>query len=693
MKKLKTTSFANNLHFLVIPIILIALALRYPYLWCLFIIYLIYIIKNRIFIKNIIFISLISTVVFMVALNHKSNKDEGFTGVIVDVSDTKYKIRSGFEYIYVYSKEEFRVGDRVEVKGSASEIKEESYKNGFSYKLYLKYNKIYNVYYNPKITYLKHYHTISGLKHNLINYYNQKLGSDISNYLNTLVFGYNTLDEETSNGIKTLGISHLFAISGFHIMLIFKALYFILNKIFKNDFIITPIISIFFIFYIFFTSFNISILRSSIMLILMLYNKLYNKLYTTLDNLSFSIIIALIINPLYIYQTSFILTYLITFVLIIASYLCKSKHKIISSIKITFLAFMASLPIVCNINGSINLISILLVPIFTFIVGYILLPYMFSLLILPTLKNIGIIKLFNYILNFTSNYNIKIRVGYINIYFILIYYLLFILILIMIESKKKNKMLIFISFFYLLLITNLSITCRYYKITMIDVGQGDSILLTLPFNKGSMLIDSYGYNLNYLKHEGIRNLDYLILTHTDSDHIEGYKDIIDEYNVKNVYTNIYDDIEGVTKYLKSDDSFYFGDILVSVLSPISNLDSKNNNSLVLQMNICGLTFLFTGDIEESAEEALIKKYGSKLRSDVLKVAHHGSSTSSTSNFIKYVNPRYSLISLGKDNKYKFPHESTILNLSKSYIYRTDLYGNINIKLNSSKFYISGYKKV
>lgn len=693
MKKLKTTSLCNNLHFLIIPPILIGASFYYPIFLCFLFIYYIYILKKHIFVKHIIIISIIFVSLFFIFNNHKSTKDSGFSGVVVEKSDNKYMVKSGFEYVIVYTNSTLTPGDKIKVEGESVIIKEESYKNGFNYKKYLKSKKIYNVYYNPSINKVKHYNNISYLRYKIINYYQNRLDTDTASYLNTLLFGYNNLDQGSKDGIKNIGISHLFAISGFHIMLIYKIISFILSKFIKNEYITTPIISSFFLFYIFFTSFNISILRSSIMLILMLYLKLYNKLYTSLDRLSISMLIALIINPGYLYQTSFILTYLVTFVLIITSDITKSKTKLVSDFKLNTIAFLASIPIVININGSINLLSIILVPFFTFIVGYVLIPYMLLLLFIPHLKNIGIIKVFNKILNILSNYHFKVRMPYINIYFIIIYYILFLLILIMIESKKKNYKLIFISFFFLLLISNINILNRYYEINMIDVGQGDSMLISLPYNKGNMLVDSYGYNLGFLKNKGIKKLDYIILTHTDNDHIEGYLDIAREYKVKKVITNVYDDTEGVTNYYKGGDSFYLGDILINVLSPSINMEDKNNNSLVMQLKICDYTILLCGDIEKEAEEELVSRYGSKLRSDILKVAHHGSATSSTKTFINCVNPRYSLISLGLNNKYKFPDSSVLKTLSKSIVYRTDLCGNITIKISNSKFSIKTYKKM
>lgn len=693
MKKLKITSLYNNFHFLIIPPLLIGAAFYYPVVLVILFIYYLYILKKHLFIKQIIIISILFTAIFFSFNNYKSTKDNGFSGIVCEKSDTKYKVLSGFEYVIIYSNDSLIPGDKIKVEGQSATIKEESYENGFNYKKYLRSKKTYNVYYNPKIDKIKHYNDLSYLRYKIINFYQSRLDDSTSTYLNTLIFGYNNLDTATKDGIKNIGISHLFAISGFHIMIMYKIISFILSKFIKNEYITTPIITLFFLFYILFTSFNISILRSSIMLIIMLYSKIYNKLYTSLDRLSISLFIVLIINPGYLYQTSFILTYLITFVLIITSSITFSKHKIISSLKLNTIAFLASLPIVININGSVNILSIILVSVFTFIVGYILIPYMLILLFIPSLYSIGIIKVFNKMISILSNYHLKIRMPYLNIYFIIIYYILFMLILIMIEEKKKNYKLIFISIFFFLLIANINVLKRYYEITMIDVGQGDSMLISLPYNKGSMLIDSYGYNLGYLKNKGVKRLDYLVLTHTDSDHTEGYEDIIKEYRVKKVITNAYDDIQGITDYVKAGDSFYFGDILINVLSP--NLDYKdiNNNSLVLQFKVCDYTILLTGDIEKEAEEDLVSIYGSKLRSDILKVAHHGSATSSTSNFIKYVNPRYSLISVGLNNKYKFPSSTVLKTLSKSSIYQTDLCGNITIKISNSKFSINPYKKI
>ncbi|MGM9970986.1 MAG: DNA internalization-related competence protein ComEC/Rec2 [Anaeroplasmataceae bacterium] len=682
----------NNIHFLVIPPLLIGLSFKYIIFVIPLIIYLIYIIKKRILVKPILILSSIFLCLFFIYNNYKTTIKNSFNGVVIEHKDNKYVLLSGMEFIIVYSNEEFKVGDKLNISGDKSYISSESYKYGFSYKDYLATKRIYNIYKNPKIEYLKHYHTISGLKDNMINYFKSKVSDTSYNYLLTLTLGYNMLDDTEEDNISSLGITHLFCISGFHVNLMYMALYYLLSKLTNKEGLKGNIISIFFIFYILLTGFSISILRSSIMIIISTYKEKYNRLYTPLDVLSFSCLIVLFINPLYLYQTAFILTYLITFFLIIGGNITKSDNKKITVFKTTLLAFFSSLPIIININGSINLLSIIFVPIFTIIVGYFLLPLSFIMLVFPILSKLKIFEIFDLIINILSKIKVfNISISYINIYFVIIYYIFFILFLIMLENARFNKKLVLISFIYLLFIINIKYLNPYYHITMIDVGQGDSILIRLPNNKGNMLIDSFGYNINYLKYLGIDSLDYLVLTHSDSDHIKTALEVINKFKVKEIYTSYYDNIDFSTKKIKSGDSFYLGDIKIDVLGPINNDSLLNNNSLVLKMKIYNYTFLETGDIEYNAEMDLIKKYGNKLKSDILKVAHHGSDSSSNKEFINYVDPKISLISVGNENKYGFPSRKVLDVLKKSDIYRTDINGNIDIKISKTGIKVNHYR--
>jgi competence protein ComEC len=227
----------------------------------------------------------------------------------------------------------------------------------------------------------------------------------------------------------------------------------------------------------------------------------------------------------------------------------------------------------------------------------------------------------------------------------------------------------------------------YYKITFIDVGQGDSTLIQTHHGKCNILIDSYN-NLDYLESLGTNHIDYIFISHFDKDHVSTLNDIIDDYKVKMIY---YSEKSVTEEYIKNDnwinlnagDELNIEGVRISVLGPLKDYNSLNLNSLVLKIYINSNTFLFTGDINEEVEFELIDIYGSQLKSDVLKVAHHGSESSSTIDFVNAVSPKICLIGVGKDNKYGHPNGEVIKRLKQLgiKIYRTDECGEIFLQIN------------
>lgn len=257
-----------------------------------------------------------------------------------------------------------------------------------------------------------------------------------------------------------------------------------------------------------------------------------------------------------------------------------------------------------------------------------------------------------------------------------------------------------ISFFLLLLLVGFSVagTSGELIIHYLDLGQADSILLELPNNE-IMLIDagnnSDGQKLvNYLREQGIDTIDYLIGTHPHADHIGGLDDVIENFVIGRIYmpevihtTKTFEDVllavqrkgkkitparAGVSILNESELKIYF-------LSPIRNdYDDLNHYSAVIKVDFLNKSFLFTGDAEIPNEEEMIEKYGSSLKSHVLKVGHHGSNTSTSEEFIEKVVPDYAVISVGKDNSYGHPSALVIQRLQNHgvKIYRTDLQGTI-----------------
>lgn len=255
------------------------------------------------------------------------------------------------------------------------------------------------------------------------------------------------------------------------------------------------------------------------------------------------------------------------------------------------------------------------------------------------------------------------------------------------------------------------------KIYFIDVGQGDSTLIKTIQNK-TILIDGGGSEfgsfdvgenilLPYLLDRRITKIDYIIISHFDSDHVEGLFAVLENLQVKNIIISKQgEESENLNKFksivetkntnvlvVKKGDNIKIDKYsYIEVLFPTEQLIQENvlnNNSIVFKFNTIGLNMLFTGDIEEIAETRLIQMYSGTniLKSDILKVAHHGSKTSSTEKFLQLVSPKIALIGVGEDNNFGHPNEIVLerLRAYTSLIYRTDLNGEIIITTNGRRF--------
>lgn len=230
-------------------------------------------------------------------------------------------------------------------------------------------------------------------------------------------------------------------------------------------------------------------------------------------------------------------------------------------------------------------------------------------------------------------------------------------------------------------------------VTVIDVGQGDSVLITLGDN--AMLIDAAQSSapvLEELREHNIDDIDVLIATHPHDDHIGGMKDIVEGYDIGVVYmadthsdTKVYRQLIEIIgersipiKEAYAGIEFRFGSAVCTFVSPGRYADEgANNESAALFIDYYDSEFLFTGDMEKKAEKAVLSD-GYLIDADVLKAAHHGSSTGTTKEFLNAVTPDYAAVSCGAGNKYGHPHEET-LELFEAYgtsVLRTDISGDI-----------------
>ncbi|WP_238904274.1 ComEC/Rec2 family competence protein [Clostridium sp. YIM B02506] len=239
-------------------------------------------------------------------------------------------------------------------------------------------------------------------------------------------------------------------------------------------------------------------------------------------------------------------------------------------------------------------------------------------------------------------------------------------------------------------------TSNMVKVHFIDVDQGDAILI--QYKDKNMLIDSSTQKaedkfLDYLKKLNIKKFDAVIATHPDEDHIGNMDEVIKKYSITNFYapksTSTTKAFESMIRELKNKDLKikplkagstidFDSDVQLEVFAPNSDsYEDANNYSPIIKLTYGNNSMLFTGDAEKLSEKETLKK-GYNLESDVLKVGHHGSSTSTSKDFLKAVNPSIAIISCGKNNKYGHPHKETIKALEDNKVkyYRTDLDGTI-----------------
>lgn len=230
----------------------------------------------------------------------------------------------------------------------------------------------------------------------------------------------------------------------------------------------------------------------------------------------------------------------------------------------------------------------------------------------------------------------------------------------------------------------------------IDIGQGDAELVSCDGEY--MLIDGGDVDkgealAEYLEENGVERLEYVVCTHGHADHCGGLDEVISGFEVGEVLTSPYPGDRKVYEVFvdtceecgvnvsapEMGESFFLGEASFNFIGPLEDYDDLNANSLVMRLEYGQTSFLFTGDTTARAEKDLCNE-GVKLKCDVLKVAHHGSSGSSCYRFLYEAQPSIAVISCGKDNSYGHPHEETVSRLvdCDARIYRTDTDGSVII---------------
>lgn len=581
-----------------------------------------------------------------------------------------------------------------------------------------------------------------------------------------LILGDKTnVSEEIQENFEITNLSHILAVSGMHITYLIIGMQIVFEKV-AGKRITNIIMIVFLILYMILAGSSPSVVRSVIMGILTIFSKLVYRKNDIINSISISLLILLIINPYVIENIGLQLSYLGTLGIVLFQknissildininkdkykYKIKKESKIISKIKemlsVSISAQILIFPIMIfhfnlfsiyflltNLLASIIIGPIIIISFLVIILSFIFLPiaklisYLLSFLIQLLLL---ITKMAN--LPFSKIYFPTPKIYKIIIYYILIFILNFLYkvyktknqtgttkrvrnIVAVVkykirENRDKVKKVSIIVFLGILVINFIP---KDLKIHFVDVGQGDCTFIETPKNK-TILIDGGGdfgnYDvgkntlLPYILDRGYTKIDYLFISHFDTDHVKSALTILEELNVKNAYiSKQFEDSENYKEFLKivkkKDISVTIlkkGDVVkleknleFEIIWPDNKKIIKenilNNNALVMRLKYKEFSMLFTGDIEKEAEIEILKNTSKeKLECDILKIAHHGSKTSSKQEFLDVAKPKIALIGVGKNNLFGHPNENVLERLKEKNckIYRTDLDGEISIKIN------------
>lgn len=674
--------------------------------------------------------------------------------------------------IIIYSQDSFcRAGDYVYVKVKLKDFEEPTNEGQFNARAYytsagINYQGIFKETVN--IT-----SRAGALKTGLINIsdyiknvYDNTFTEKNAGTMRAIVLGdRSVLDDEVKEAYKKNGISHILAISALHITMVGMSVYGMLKKFIR----IIPaavLSSIIMLSYLYITGNSVSAGRAVIMILVFMLADVLGRTSDGANTLGLAVVILIIINPYYISNLGFRMSFFAMTGIIFVKPVFSNKETVmlffrkkktdsltatlvyrhITDMLITGLCVqIATLPVVLCMSGQIAIISLLLniivIPlmsvimisgIFTGIIGFISMK--------AALWTAGageyILDLYSWLCEMASGSSGTVIVtGHPPEKAVILYYVFLIAWCGIYYVKGFSCIsVVYRNVLAAVLYIIITMQLRYdigcsMKISMLDVGQGDAIVLQTSegfnalFDGGSTSKKDTGrYRIySYLKYAGVRSLDYVFISHPDKDHVSGIFELIDmcdnTFEIKNIVLPDINDTQGTLSEISEaayraginvlhagrGDAVSAESLNISCVHPCKNYnyESTNDYSAVYLISLGNFSMLMTGDAESRAERCMIqdvRKSGDKLDLqklsgiNVLKTGHHGSRGASSEEFLKFVKPETALISCGADNSYGHPHKETIqrFKAAGTKVYRTDEGGEIMVRVWDSSYEVETY---
>ncbi|WP_270744929.1 DNA internalization-related competence protein ComEC/Rec2 [Lactococcus petauri] len=592
------------------------------------------------------------------------------------------------------------------IEGTLEIPEEQRNFSGFDYRKYLRTQGISRLLKIEKIEGFeeKHDFDLRLVRRKAILWTQEHFPSPMSSYMTGLLFGWLDKDfEEMGELYTSLGIIHLFALSGMQVNFFIELLRNILLRLGLSRKLVYFIQIPFSIFYAFLTGLSLSILRALLQKNIPIKN--------SSDRFSITFLLLMIFSPYFLLTTGGQLTMLYSFLITFFSQKFNELKGLKRALLDSTVLAVGVLPLLIFHFHSFQPLSIILTLLFSLIFDFLLLPGLLFVLLLSlfgidlTLLNPFFIILESIVRLVGSLFDKPIVFGKPNLIFLLLLFMLSGLALDFYRKRNWNLVVIIVLFFLFFLVKN----PKHPNITMVDVGQGDSILLQDRWNSQNILIDTGGrlkiradeqwkeviYKSNaestllpYLRASGVSKVDVLIVTHPDEDHIGDLESVAQKVPIKNIYVSAsalekknfvkkLSSLKSQIHIVQEGDKLPIFNSYLRFLTTGGEGKSDNDNSLVTFGEFYGKKFLFTGDLEEEGEVKLQKEYP-HLEVDILKVGHHGSKTSTKEGFLEAIKPKVALISAGKNNRYKHPSQETLHQLTARgiKIYRTDQQGAI-----------------